>query len=73
MNGISYFMKICDLPNYADDSTLSIIRNTVNLVISSLQKDEENTMLWLTENVCKLIQQIPIYDHAKVYKYIDNS
>ncbi len=42
-------MEICDLLNYADDNTLSIIRNRVNLVISGLQKDAENAMLWFTE------------------------
>ncbi len=36
---------------YADDNILSIIRNTVNLVISALKKDAENAMLWFTENV----------------------
>ncbi len=45
---IFYFMEICDLLNYGDDNTLSIIRNTVNLAISALKKDEENAMLWFT-------------------------
>ncbi len=49
MNNIFYFMEICDLSNYADDNILSIIRNTVNLVISALKKDAENAMLWFTE------------------------
>ncbi len=57
MNDIFYFMEICDLLNYADDNTLSIIRNTVNLVISALTKDADNAMLWFTEILCKLIQQ----------------
>ncbi len=51
MNDIFYFMEICDLLNYADDDTLSIIRNTVNLVISAPKKDAEIAMLWLTQNV----------------------
>ncbi len=50
MNNILYFMEIYDLLNYADDNTLSIIRNTVNLVISALRKDAENAMLWFREN-----------------------
>ncbi len=50
MNDIFYFMEVCDLLNYADDNTLSIIRNTVNLVISALKKDAENAMLWFTEH-----------------------
>ncbi len=41
MNDIFYFMDICNLLNYADDNTLSIIRNTVNLVISALTKDAD--------------------------------
>ncbi len=57
MNDIFYFMEICDLLNYAYDNTLSIIRNTVNLVISALTKDADNAMLWFTEILCKLIQQ----------------
>ncbi len=56
MNDIFYFMDICDLLNYADDNTLSIIRNTVNLVISALKKDAKNAMLWFTEN---FMQSIP--------------
>ncbi len=42
MNDIFYFMEICDLLNYADDNTLSVKRDTVNLVISALKKDTEN-------------------------------
>ncbi len=44
-------MEIYDLLNYADDNTLSIIRNTLNLVIGALKKDAENAMLWFTEKV----------------------
>ncbi len=49
MNDIFYFMEICNLLNYADDNTLSVIRNIVNLVISALKKDAENAMLQFTE------------------------
>ncbi len=45
MNDIFYFMEICDLLNYANDNTLSVIRNTVNLVKSTLRKDAENALL----------------------------
>ncbi len=48
MNDIFYFMEISDLLNYADDNTLSVIRNTVNLVISALKKDAENAMSCFT-------------------------
>ncbi len=50
MNDIFHFMEICDLLNYAHDNTPSVIRNTVNLVISALKKCAENAMLWFTEN-----------------------
>ncbi len=50
MNDIFYFMEVCDLLNYADNNTLSIIGNTVNLVISALKKDAENAMLWFINN-----------------------
>jgi hypothetical protein len=51
MNDIFYFMEICDLVNYADDNTLSIIQNTIQLVLSALQKDGENAMTWFTRNL----------------------
>ncbi len=35
MNDIFYFMEICDFVNYADDNTLSIIRSTIQLVLSA--------------------------------------
>ena len=50
MNDIFLFMEICDLVNYADDNTLSIIESTVQLVLSALKKDAENAMSWFTNN-----------------------
>jgi hypothetical protein len=50
MNDIFYFMEICELVNYADDNTLSIIQNTIELVLSALKKDAENAMSWFTTN-----------------------
>ena len=50
MNDIFHFMEICDLVNYADDNTLSIIRNTIQLVLSALKKDAENAMTWFKDN-----------------------
>ncbi len=47
MNDIFYLMEIWDLRNYADDNTLSVIRNTV---INALKKDAENAILWCTEH-----------------------
>ncbi len=45
MNDIFYFMEICDLVNYADDNTLSVIERTVQT-----KKDAENAMKWLKDN-----------------------
>ncbi len=36
MNDIYYFIDICDLANYADDNTLSIIASTIELVLAAL-------------------------------------
>ncbi len=44
MNDMIYFMKICDLVNYADDNTLSTISNTVKLVLDALIQDTKNAM-----------------------------
>ncbi len=44
MNDIFYFMEICDLLNYADDNTLSVIERTVQMVLSALKKDTKNAM-----------------------------
>ncbi len=68
MNDIFYFMEICDLLNYADDNTLSVIRNTLNLLISALKTDAENAMLWFTQNFMQANPTKFNYDHAKVYK-----
>ncbi len=32
-------MEICDLVNYADDNTLSVIERTVHVVLSAPMKD----------------------------------
>ncbi len=39
-----YFMEICDLVNYADDNTLSVIERTVQMVLSAQKKDAKNAM-----------------------------
>ncbi len=44
MNDIYYFMEIYDLVNYADDNTLSVIKRTVQMVLSALKRDAENAM-----------------------------
>ncbi len=43
-------MEICDLVNYADDNTLSVIERTVQMVLSALKKDTENAMNWFKDN-----------------------
>ncbi len=47
---ILWIFAIYDLLNYADGNRLSIIRITVNRVISALKKDSENAILWFTED-----------------------
>ncbi len=39
MNDIFYFIDICDLANYADDNTLSIIASTIEVVLAALKQD----------------------------------
>ncbi len=43
-------MAICDLVNYADDNILSVIKRTVQMVLSALKKDAENAMNLLKDN-----------------------
>ncbi len=50
MNDVFYFMAICDLVNYADDNILSVIKRTVQMVLSALKKDAENGMNLLKDN-----------------------
>ncbi len=57
MNDIFYFMEICDLVNYADDNTLSVIERTVQMVLSALKKDAENAMNCLKIILCKETQK----------------
>ncbi len=44
MNDIFYFMEICDLVNYVDDNTLSVIERTVQIVLSAPKRDAENAL-----------------------------
>ncbi len=44
MGDIFYFMEICDLFNYADDNTLSVIEKTVQMVLGGSKNDAENAM-----------------------------
>ncbi len=51
MNDIFYFIKTCDLINYADDNTLSKIENSIALLVTALQKDAENAVHWFSINL----------------------
>ncbi len=42
MNDMFYFIELCDLVNYADDNTLSIIASTIKVVLATLRQDTEN-------------------------------
>ncbi len=44
MNDIFYFIDLCDLANYADDNTLSIIASTIEVVLATLKQDTENAI-----------------------------
>ncbi len=44
INDIFYFIPLCDLENYADDNTLSIIASTIEDVIAALKQDTENAI-----------------------------
>ncbi len=46
MNDIFYFIDLCDLSNYADDNTLSIIASTIEVVLAALKQDTENAIKW---------------------------
>ncbi len=69
MNNIFYFMEICDLVNYADDNTLSVIERTVQMVLSALKKDAENDMNWFKDNFMQANpEKNPIYVFKEIYK-----
>ncbi len=53
MNDILYFIKLCDLVNYADDNTLSIIASTIEVVLATLKQDTENAIKWFIKMSCK--------------------
>ncbi len=42
-------MEICDIINSADYNTLSVIKRTVQMVLSALKKDAENKMNWFKD------------------------
>ncbi len=40
----NYFIKTSDLANYADDNSISIIANTIEVVLAALKQDTENAI-----------------------------
>ncbi len=46
MNDILYFIELCDLVNYADDNTRSIIECTIKVVLAILKQDTKNAIKW---------------------------
>ncbi len=54
MNDIFYFIELCDLVNYADDNTLSIIGSTIEVVLGSLKQNTENAIKWFIINVMQV-------------------
>ncbi len=50
MNDIFYFIDLCDLSNYADDNTLSIIARTIEVVLAALKQDTENAIKWFIKH-----------------------
>ncbi len=52
-----YFIEICNILNYADVNTLSVIRDTINILLSVLKNDAENAMSWFTNNFMEANQE----------------
>ncbi len=46
MNNIFSFIELCDLVNYADDTTVSIIASTMEVVLATLKQDTDNAIKW---------------------------
>ncbi len=54
MNDIFYFIELCDLVNYVDNNTLSIIASTIEVVLATLKQDTENAINWFIINFMKV-------------------
>ncbi len=64
-------MEICDLINCADYNTLSVIKRTVQMVLSALTKDSENKMIWFKEYFyASKPRKIPIYVFKEIHKVL---
>ncbi len=54
MNDIFYFIDLCDLENYADDNTLSIIASTIEVVLAALKQCTGNAIKWFLINFMQI-------------------
>ena len=50
INDLFYFIKTCNVHNYADDTTLSTFSNSVPRLIKLLEKETDVTLTWLKNN-----------------------
>ena len=50
LNDLFYFIKISNIHNYADDTTLSTFSNSVPKLIELLEKETDLTLAWLKNN-----------------------
>ena len=50
INDLFYFIKTCNVHNYADDTTLSAFSNSVPRLIKLLEKETDETLTWLNNN-----------------------
>ena len=50
LNDLFYFIKISNIHNYADDTTLSTFSNSVPKLIEVLEKETDLTLAWLKNN-----------------------
>ncbi len=54
VNDIFYFIELCDLVNYADGNTLSIIASTIEVVLAPLKQDTANAIKLFIINVMQV-------------------
>ena len=50
INDLFYFIKIANIHNYADDSTLSTFSNSIPNLIKILEEESNIAILWLNQN-----------------------
>ena len=50
INDLFYFIKDAQLLNFTDDSTIATLSNSVDDLITDLQKESENAIDWFRSN-----------------------